>query len=213
MVEDAVKEMTEKSVEKKKVAEKKEETKKKPRKKTATKKKTVKKTVTKADLNKLEKKYKKEIDELNAKLSEQKAEPQELREKIIRQAAEFENFKKRTQAEFSRLTETANIKLIEKLLVILDDIQRFEKNYSENIEVKDLKTGVDMIFNKFRGILKNAGLKEIEAIGKEFDPELHEALLSVPSEKYDENFVVDEHEKGYMIGEKVVRHSKVLVAK
>ncbi len=137
----------------------------------------------------------------------------EYRDKLIRKAAEFENYKKRTSEEFLRLIETATENLITKLLPIIDDMNRFKVNYKPEMKSEDLKKGIDLIYDKFMTILNNSGLEEIEVIGKKFDPELHEALLQVEDPKVKSDHIVDQHEKGYTLRNKVIRHSKVIVAK
>lgn len=189
---------------------------------------------------KTEKKDKKSIEEQNLKTEEQVSEdveeetPQETeetpaveensssklekevfeyRDKLVRKAAEFENYKKRTSEEFLRLIETATENLIIKLLPTVDDMHRFQDNYKPEMKSEDLKKGIDLIFDKYMEILKNSGLEEIEVIGKEFNPELHEALLQVENPDVESEHIVDQHEKGYTLRNKVIRHSKVIVAK
>jgi len=140
-------------------------------------------------------------------------ELQNYREKFVRKIAEFENYKKRTSEEYIRLISSANESLILKLLPVMDDIERVGDNYKPEIKLEDFKKGTDMIFNKFKGIIDGLGLKEIEAVGNEFDPNFHEALMMVENDKVDSNKIIDQHEKGYIYNEKVIRHSKVLVAK
>lgn len=137
----------------------------------------------------------------------------EYRDKLVRKAAEFENYKKRTSEEFLRLIETATENLIIKLLPTIDDMYRLQDNYKPDMKSKDLKKGFDLIFEKYMEVLKNSGLEEIEVIGKEFNPELHEALLQVENPDVESEHIVDEHEKGYTLKNKVIRHSKVIVAK
>ncbi|MBN1969566.1 MAG: nucleotide exchange factor GrpE [Candidatus Delongbacteria bacterium] len=140
-------------------------------------------------------------------------EVMEYREKLLRKAAEFENYKKRTSQEFVRLIDSANEGLVLKMIPVLDDIERFDKNYNDKIDTKELKKGVDLIFEKFKSIMKSIGLVEMESIGKEFNPDLHEALLQVENSGKESNTIIDEHEKGYFLKEKIIRHSKVIVAK
>ncbi len=179
--------------------------------------------ISSEDLSKEEEKTEEEIEESKEPSEDNKEESEEVvdkdsqimefRDKLLRKVAEFENYKKRTSQEFVRLVESANQDLILKLLPVKDDIDRFNKNYNEEHGVKELKKGVDMIFEKFNSILKKFGLEELEAIGEQFDPELHEALLQIDSEDVDSNTVVDQHEKGYKLKEKVIRHAKVIVSK
>ncbi len=140
-------------------------------------------------------------------------EQADYRDKLLRKVAEFENYKKRTNEEFLRLIESANENLILKLLPVLDDIHRFYANYKEDMKAKDIKKGFDLIAEKLESVLEQSGLKAIDAIGKEFDPDLHEALLLVEDNKVESNHIIDEHEKGYHLKDKVIRYSKVIVSK
>lgn len=154
-----------------------------------------------------------DLSRLEEKISKLENEAFEYRDKLIRKAAEFENYKKRTSEEYIRLIGTANEELILKLLPVLDDIERFQKNYSDKTNVSDLNKGVDMIFEKLGYILKNQGLSEIEALNTAFDPELHDAMMTMEKEGVEPNYVVDQYEKGYKLNDKVIRHSKVIVSK
>ncbi len=149
---------------------------------------------------------------LEDKISSLEKEIFEYRDKLVRKAAEFENYRKRTSDEYIRLINTAGEDIILKLLPVIDDIERFQKNYSENINSSDLKKGVDLIFGKLDSILKNAGLTEIKAVNSPFDPDLHDALMMVENKEVEPNTVVDQHEKGYRLNDKVIRHSKVIVS-
>lgn len=154
-----------------------------------------------------------ELNEQEKKIASLEQEIFDYRDKLVRKAAEFENYKKRTSEEFVRLINSASEEIITKLLPVLDDIERFEKNYDENISSKDIKKGVDMIFGKLRVVLENQGLHEIEAIEQEFNPEYHDALMMAEKDGFESNIVIDQHEKGYKLNDKVIRHSKVVVSK
>ena len=155
----------------------------------------------------------KEADEQEIKIASLEQEIFDYRDKLVRKAAEFENYKKRTSEEFIRLIDSAGEEIITRLLPVLDDIDRFEKNYNDNISSRDLKKGVDMIFGKLRTVLGNQGLQEIEALEHEFDPDYHDALMMAEKEGCQPNMVIDQHEKGYRLKDKVIRHSKVVVSK
>ena len=86
----------------------------------------------------------------------------------------------------------------------MDDIKRMENNFNPEIKLEDFKKGTDMIFTKFKGIINGLGLKEIEAVGNEFDPNLHEALMMVENDKVKSNHIIDEHENGYIYNEKLL---------
>jgi len=150
---------------------------------------------------------------LKEKIAQLEREAFEYRDKLVRKAAEFENYKKRTSEEFVRLIETANEDLILTLLPVLDDIERFRKNYNPETRTDDLKKGIEMIFDKLNSILKNFGLEEIDSLNKEFDPDFHDALMMMEKEGVGSNIVVDQHEKGFKLKNKVIRHAKVVVSK
>ncbi|HAQ62128.1 TPA: nucleotide exchange factor GrpE [Candidatus Delongbacteria bacterium] len=154
-----------------------------------------------------------EYTELKEKIAKLEQEAFDYRDKLMRKAAEFENYKKRTSEEFVRLIETANEDLLTTLLPVLDDIERFRKNYNPEIRTEDLNKGIEMIFDKLNLILKNFGLEEIESINKEFNPDFHDALMMMEKEDVASNTVVDQHEKGYKLKNKVIRHAKVVVSK
>mgnify|MGYP001499009777 CR=1 FL=1 len=159
-----------------------------------------------------EEETKPEVSAPEEKISSLEKEIFEYRDKLVRKAAEFENYRKRTSEEYVRLINTAGEDIILKLLPVIDDIERFQKNYSDAIRPEDLKKGVDLIFEKLYTVLKNAGLSEIEALNTQFDPDLHDALLMVENKDVEPNTVVDQHEKGYRLNDKVIRHSKVIVS-
>src|SRR5688572_4708952 len=137
---------------------------------------------------------------------------QNLKDQLLRKAAEFENYKRRTDAERSDYFGYANEKLIGDLLPVLDDLSRALKAYDENHDSESLKKGVELINDKFKGILEKQGLKEIDSTGKDFDVEHHEALMQQPTDKIEPNKVIETVEKGYNLKNKVLRHAKVIVS-
>ncbi len=146
-----------------------------------------------------------EADRLKKELDEQK-------DKYLRLYSEFENFRRRTAKEKLELVSTANEDLIVTLLPVIDDFERAKKSLEESNDIKALKEGFDLIHDKLVKLLLQKGLKPIEAIGKEFDAELHEGISQMPVEKKkDKGKVIDEVEKGYYLGEKVIRYSKVVI--
>ncbi|MET0300586.1 MAG: nucleotide exchange factor GrpE [Flavitalea sp.] len=148
-----------------------------------------------------------EIDKL-------KAEVQELKDKYMRQAAEFDNFRKRSAKERLELIQTASRELMVALLPVLDDSERAEKQIDSSEDVAAIRQGVKLVFNKFRNTLSQKGLKPMQSIGEDFDADQHEAITEIPAPA--ENMkgkVVDEMEKGYYLGEKIIRFAKVVVGK
>jgi len=142
-----------------------------------------------------------------------KKELAEEKDKYVRLFAEFENFKKRTAKERLELFKTANSEVMSSLIPILDDYDRAIKQ-SENIEANDEINGLKLIFNKLIEIMKSKGLSETQTLkGDVFDAEIHEAITQIPSKKPDEKGkIIDIIEKGYQLGEKIIRYPKVVVA-
>ncbi len=142
-----------------------------------------------------------------------KKELTEEKDKYVRLFAEFENYKKRTAKERLELFKTANNEVMSSLIPILDDFNRATKQ-SDNIEADDQIDGFKLIFNKFIEILKSNGLSETKTLkGDVFDAEIHEAITQIPSKKsYEKGKIIDIIEKGYQLGEKIIRYPKVVVA-
>ena len=169
---------------------------------TDTKKKKVKKT-----------REQKKIEELQNKTGELETQVNQLKDQHLRKIAEFENYKRRTEKEFLAHLEFANEGLIVELLPVLDDFERFLEHADDNEETKTFKEGVELVYKKLFSALEKKGLKVMEVIGEEFDSEKHEALMQVDSDKVESGYIVDQHLKGYLINDKVIRHAQVLVAK
>ena len=131
---------------------------------------------------------------------------------LLRKAAEFENYKRRTEADFGALTRSANEGLLLSLLPILNDFLRSLKAGSEQKDYEAFYKGVELICNKFSKVLEARGVVPFESLGKPFDVEYHDALLQVPSPDAPPHTVVQEVERGYMLHDKVLRHAKVIVS-
>ncbi len=137
------------------------------------------------------------------------AERDELFDRLQRLAAEFDNYRKRNARENAALVERANERLVKELLPILDDLGRALDAAEEHEEVK-LEEGVRLVHRSLAELLAKQGLAEIETDGK-FDPHVHEALLSQPSDK-EEGSVIEVVQKGYKLGDRVLRPARVVVA-
>ncbi len=149
-----------------------------------------------------------EVDEA-AKL---RAELDEMQKKYLYLLSEFENYKRRTAKERLDLFKTASKDLLVELLPVLDDFERGLQAMEVSADVAAVKTGVDLVYNKFKGILTNKGLQPMDSVGADFDTELHEAISQVPaSEEAQKNKIMAEVEKGYKLNEQVVRYAKVIV--
>jgi molecular chaperone GrpE len=137
----------------------------------------------------------------------------EQKDKFLRLYAEFDNFRKRNMKERAEYIKSAETELVIALLPILDDLERAEKAFENATDIIALKEGVLLIQNKFRNILTQKGLQEINALGETFDTDIHEAIARVPaSDEKENNIIKDQVEKGYYFNGKVVRYAKVVVA-
>ncbi len=136
----------------------------------------------------------------------------ELNDKYLRLSAEFDNYRKRTLKEKMELTKTAGEGVLLGLLPVVDDFERALKHIGESDNVAALREGVDLIYNKFRDYLTQKGVSEIEAINQEFNTDVHEAVTNIPAPTPDmKGKILDCIEKGYMLNDKVIRFSKVIV--
>ncbi len=133
-------------------------------------------------------------------------------DKYLRLYAEFDNFRRRTIKERQELLQTAGLDVIVSLLPVLDDFDRATRYMETSGDVKAVKEGVVLIQQKLKNVLAQKGLKEMQAIGTAFDPELHEAITNIPAANEEQKGkVLDEAEKGYYLNDKVARHAKVVV--
>jgi molecular chaperone GrpE len=136
------------------------------------------------------------------------------KDKFLRLFAEFENYRKRTARERLDLIETAGQSVMRSILPVLDDFERALGHIEEDKEAEDLRKGVMLIYQKLLTTLEQKGLKEMESKGKIFDSDFHQAIteIEVPNKKQ-KGKVYDVIEKGYFIGDKILRHAKVVVGK
>ena len=141
-----------------------------------------------------------------------KAKIDELNDKVMRQMAEFENYRKRTEKEKQSMFEVGAKSVIEKLLPIVDNFERGLSSLSEEEAQGAFAKGIEMVYKQLMEELSKLEVKPIEAVGKEFDPNLHNAVMHVEDEEAGENTVVEEFQKGYTYRDAVVRHSMVKVA-
>ncbi len=140
-------------------------------------------------------------------------EKSELNNKYMRIVAEFDNYKKRTDKEYISLIQNANEQLINNLLPIVDDLERSLDHLDENKDFESLADGFKIIYKNLISILEKQGLKPLQSVGEEFDPEKHDALLQSEKKGLEANTVIDEHLKGYILNDKVIRHAQVIVSK
>ena len=150
----------------------------------------------------------------DARLQEVTAELDTLRDRYLRTVAEYENFRRRTERERAEGSARAQAQVVEKLLEPLDDLQRVAQFGSETATVEALLEGVRMVERKLQRVLEGAGLETVEAHGKRFDPELHEALMTVPADSRDEDEAVGQvFQPGYQFKGILLRPARVQVKK
>lgn len=149
--------------------------------------------------------FKKKKDERNEKI-------EELSDKLLRQMAEFDNFRKRTEKEKSAMYEIGAKDIIEKLLPVVDNFERGFSAVAEEDKEDAFVTGMEMVYKQLMTMLEGVGVKPIEAVGQEFNPDLHNAVMHVEDETVGDNIIVEEFQKGYTYRDSVVRYSMVKVA-
>ncbi|QNH61452.1 nucleotide exchange factor GrpE [Hymenobacter sediminicola] len=140
------------------------------------------------------------------------AELADLKDKYLRLAAEFENYKRRTTKERADLFKSANQELMVALLPVLDDFDRARHHTKDTDDANAVRESIDIIHSKLQKTLNQKGLAPMEAKGGAFDPDLHEAITQIPAPSEElKGKIVDEVEKGYYLGDKVIRHAKVVL--
>jgi molecular chaperone GrpE len=146
---------------------------------------------------------------------EEQPEPEapDWEDRYLRLAAEFDNFKKRSAREYANIIKNAEEGLILELTEVLDNLERGLDPENRNGGLDEFIKGIDLIYGQFRSVLEKRGLSRIVAIGQPFDPEKHEAMMQIESDEYAEGIVAGEIAPGYILGDKVIRHSKVMVSK
>ncbi|GBG12209.1 nucleotide exchange factor GrpE [Paenibacillus agaridevorans] len=148
----------------------------------------------------------------DARYVELTKQAEENQQRYLRAQADFDNFRRRTMKEKEELAQYASMKLIDQLVPIVDNFERALAAASSNSDYDSLAKGIDMIFRQLFQTLEAEGLKAIEAVGQPFNPEFHQAIMTVESDEYEEGIVVEEVQKGYMLKEKVLRPAMVKVS-
>ena len=141
-----------------------------------------------------------------------KAELEDLNNKYLRLAADFDNFRKRQAQERESLLKYGASETMTKLLVVLDTFERAKESLENVEDVKSVKESYEVAFKQLLDTLKKAGLEEIEALGAEFDPNLHEAIAQTPTNEQPDNTIISQMQKGYKLGDRVLRPALVNVA-
>ena len=137
---------------------------------------------------------------------------EELTDRLTRQMAEFDNFRKRTEKEKSQMYEIGAKDIREKILPVVDNFERGIAAVPEEEKSNPFAEGMEKIYKQLMTTLEEIGVKPIEAVGQEFDPDFHNAVMHVEDEEVGENIITEEFQKGYLYRDSVVRHSMVKVA-
>lgn len=144
-------------------------------------------------------------EELTAKLAE-------MQDKYLRLSAEFDNYRRRTLREKMEITKTAGESVITSILPVVDDFDRALLSMESSNDCESIKAGIDLIYNKLNGFLKQNGVKEIESLNIDFNSDIHDAVTKVPApDESSKGKVLDVIQKGYTLNEKIIRHPKVIV--
>lgn len=154
-------------------------------------------------------KNKKDLEKIKVLIETQKKDIEEKDDRIKRLMAEFDNFKKRSSKERENLYSSIMGDIVSSFLPIIDNL---EKAVQTKTEDEKFKEGIELVLRQFKDVLTSNGVTEIESVGKQFNPELHEAITSVVDSNLGVQEIKEEYRKGYMIGDKVIRHSLVVVA-
>lgn len=158
-----------------------------------------------------ERKEKKKKDKSDKKQEALKEKIDELEDRVKRQMAEFDNFRKRTEKEKTAMFETGAKSVIEKILPVVDNFERGLASVPEEEKGTGFAQGMEMIYKQLMTELENMDVKPIPAVGEEFNPDFHNAVMQVESEEYESGVIAQELQKGYTYRDSVVRHSMVAV--
>lgn len=162
-------------------------------------------------VSKVDKKAAKKKLKADKKQDALKEKIEELEDRVKRQMAEFENFRKRTEREKTAMFETGARSVIEKILPVVDNFERGLAAIPEADKGGAIEEGMEMIYKQLMGELEKMDVKPIPAVGEEFNPEFHNAVMQVESEEYESGIIAQELQKGYTYRDTVVRHSMVAV--
>ena len=171
-----------------------------------------KETEESQDTKDTESKEKKKFFAKKEKKDKKDEKIEELTDRLTRQMAEFDNFRKRTEREKSQMYEIGAKDIIEKILPVIDNFERGLAAVPEESKEEPFVEGMEKIYKQIMTTLEGVGVKPIEAVGQEFNPDFHNAVMHVEDEEAGENIITEEFQKGYMYHDSVVRHSMVKVA-
>ena len=150
--------------------------------------------------------------DLNQRLAQAEKQVEFYKDQLLRKVADFDNFKKRAEAESASVFRYAKADLIQELLPVIDDFERSLKLARDRRESEPFARGVELIYQKLTKFLQTQGVREIESLSKEFDVHFHDALLQVPRSDVPPHVVIEVVDKGYTLDDRVLRHAKVVVS-
>ncbi len=161
-----------------------------------------------------------DLSDVSSELEQHRDQVKELEDQLLRRVAEFQNYRRRTETELSQAAERGRGEVVTQMLDVLDDLRRSldaaeeaEEDEGGGTAYQALKTGVDLVYKKFEDALGALGVQPIEATGQPFDEALHEALMQQDAPDAEAGTVVGEIQKGYRMGDRVLRHARVIVAR
>lgn len=153
-----------------------------------------------------------DLEVLNTQMARLQEELTQSKDQLLRTMADFQNFRKRNQEQAAQLRQFATENLVTALLPVLDNFERTVALIQSGASVEQTNAGVQAVERQLRSVLEGQNVRRIESVGKEFDPDIHEAIGMEPSEEYAFNTVILEVEPGYKMGDKVIRPARVKVA-
>jgi molecular chaperone GrpE len=150
--------------------------------------------------------------DVNQRLADAEKQIEFYKDQLLRKVADFENFKRRSEAESASVFKYAKADLLQELLPVVDDFERSLRLARDRRESESFAKGVELIYQKLTKFLQSQGVTEIESLGKEFDVHFHDALLQIPRSDLPPHVVIEVVDKGYMLNDRVLRHAKVVVS-
>ena len=153
-----------------------------------------------------------EVERLRVEIEEERARTKEEHDRYLRALADFSNYRRRHQEEYAQAMQFASQELILKILPAIDNFERALQAAEQIESFESLVEGVKLTLRQLKDIIEKEGVRPIEAVGQQFDPMMHEAVMRVETDEYPENTVVEEVETGYVLGDRVIRPARVKVA-
>jgi molecular chaperone GrpE len=151
--------------------------------------------------------------EFSDNVSKLEADLTAANDKYLRLYSDFDNYKKRIAKERTEVSRMATADMLLSFLPVIDDLERALKSAENSDDAAAIKEGVNLIYSKIKNMTSSKGLTPMDAVGKSFDPELHDAIANIPVPESDDGKVIEEIEKGYFLNDRVIRHAKVIVGK